>query len=205
MKKICFILAIFVVFTMFLPACASKTADLYDKGLEVVSVMEEMLNSREYGEIMGAPDLFKDLIVSVAETDFSYPAVVYKLSLPSTEVLIKKAGLADASLYSKLSDDLKEQIENRMNFATVASVINGTQGNEKLAFASLFSAIVNDKSIECEKPITYLYIYENGICVGVSFKNGTAQGNFVFLDDFSPETYMGDIFGSIGIEYSVIK
>ena len=204
MKKICLSLAIIMLALPF-AGCSAKKADLYKEGISVTTVMQEMVNSEEYADMMGVPNLLEDVTEKVKELDFSKPEYVYELSIPSAEELVKNMGIADTYGWDNIPETIKTQIKNRVGFATVANMINSIQGSECVAFCSLYSAVIKDDTISVKEPVTYLYVFDASIAVAVTFTNGSAQGNFIFSKDLYATTELEYIFDPFGISFAEIK
>ncbi|MBE6571262.1 MAG: hypothetical protein E7656_03305 [Ruminococcaceae bacterium] len=204
MKKICLFLAIIMLALPF-AGCSAKNVDLYKEGLSVASIMHEMVNSEEYADMMGVPNLLEDVTERVKELDFSKPESVYKLSLPTSEELVKNMGIADTYGWDNIPDTLKTQIENRVGFSTVANMINSTMGQEYIAFCSLYSAVVKNEAISAKEPVTYLYVFNAGIGVAVTFTDGLAQGTFLFEKDLFATDELEQTFAPFGIGFAEIK
>ncbi len=197
---------VLILMSLSFVGCSSgKSDDLYTKGLEVTNIMEEMVDSENYANIIGVPNMGDEKKAQVAQVDLSDPVAVYELSLPNIDELIVKLGFEDYPDWIKLTPSLKEQIENKMGFATFANMINSAQGSETIAFCSIYTAIIKDKSIACEKPVTYLYVFDIGTAVAVTFSDGAAQGNFLFADDFYSTEALDELFKLFGVGYKIIK
>jgi hypothetical protein len=85
-------------------------------------------------------------------------------------------------LWAKLPENLKEQVENRMSFSMLVSLLNGQQGSDVLAFSSMYTAADTDSRVRVTENTTLLYIFEKGTSIAVTFtEQGTMQGQFIFL------------------------
>ena len=81
LMKICCLLLCFASFG--LVAC-EKNIDLYQKGVEVTTLMGEMVNSKQYLKLIGS---MEDKIDLVKAKDYDSPTRVYQLSIPSLDIL----------------------------------------------------------------------------------------------------------------------
>ena len=65
-----------VILILSLTACGSKKeqSSLYEQGLEVVSLMEEMANSESYIQLFTGNTEINEIIQNIAEGDYSQPA-----------------------------------------------------------------------------------------------------------------------------------
>lgn len=205
MKKLCLVMA-FALFTLVFAGCESgKSEDLYAKGLEITQLMKEMVDSESYMEIMGAPNMIEDRGSEMSELELSDPVAVYEISLPDIDEFVIKSGFADLSDWNKLSPALKNQLKNRMGFATVANLINASYGSDAIAFCSLYNAIIRNDSSFGEEPVTYLYVFDTDTAVAVTFSGYSAQGIFLFAEDLYSTDGLDEIFEPFGIEYKNIK
>ncbi len=205
MKKIVSAVAVLSLILCFVGCSSGKSADLYTKGLEVSTLMEEMLGNESYMNIMGAPNMVEEKVSQVSKIELSEPVDVYELSLPDASELALKSGFVDLSDWSKLSPSLKEQLENRIGFQMVANLINASQGSDTIAFCSLYTAIIRDDGILCKKPVTYLYVFDIDTAVAVTFSGYLAQGNFLFADDLYSTESLDELFKPFGIGFKSIK
>ena len=187
MKKIIlFSLALLFLFSV--SACAtpeykeSTERELYKIGLELISVMDEMLGSKEYAEIMASGSV-DQVVDSVDTNDYDSPVAVYRITLPKSDKFVKITGSFDEDRWNSLSPNLQKQIEHRFTFSAIANIINSAYGSTNLAFSSLYTAYEENKSINIKRTTVFLYIFEEGTPIAVTFsKSGGVNGQFVFLD-----------------------
>ena len=204
-KAIITAVAVLQILICFAGCSSGENAGLYQKGLEVSKIMEEMVDSESYANIMGAPNMLEEKRSQAAQVELSEPVCTYELILPDKDELVVKSGMADISDWAKLSRPLKEQIGNRVSFQTFASIINASMGSETLAFCSLYTAIIKDESIKCSSPVTYLYVFDIDTAVAVTFGDGSATGCFLFAKDMYSTKGLDELFEPVGIEYKNIK
>ena len=64
-----------------LAACGSnkEAVSLYEQGLEVVSLMEEMANCESYIQLFTGNTEINEIIQNIAEGDYSQPDAVYEV------------------------------------------------------------------------------------------------------------------------------
>jgi len=188
---------------MLLPACGSKhkdekelssQAELYDTGMELISTMDEMLKSEEYKALFVSGNGLDSVIDTVNTDDYGSPVAVYRISMPEEKKLLKTMGYSDS--WNKLSDNLKEQVKNRLSFSSIATIINGTfGGSEKLAFSSAFIASDKLDTLTLEEPTTFLYIFEKGTPIAITFNEyGAVTGQFIFIEDTDTLSKVKSIF-----------
>lgn len=199
-----------VLMALSLAACGmfgntASEKDLYKAGLELISVMDEMLQSDEYAEIIGIR-VNKDVIESVNTKDYSSPTAVYSISSPEVNDLLQQFGNYKVEDWNNLSDNLKVQIENKVSFSSVISSLNGRKGADEISFAALYTATDRKDNIKPEKPISYLYIFEKGTPIAVSFtEDGYLYGQFVFLEKTDSLSDIKSLFDAYKCDISEIE
>ena len=161
---------------------------LYDRGLEVIDLMAEMVHSDTYVDKVVGNGRIKELIKSVGEGSYDEPAEVYAVSQDdeSFDILMEMAGMDDS-----MSEELKSFLTHRGITAIISSAntLDG-EGVEPLAAANICTAekIFADDSIS--EDIIYIYTFENGYPAAVAFRTGednavAATGTFIISDDFA--------------------
>lgn len=167
---------------------------LYSMGLDVISVMDEMMQSDSYGEIMGASGV-QDTLEMVDTNDYDSPLAVYSITMPDTEELLKLAINNDMDLWQDLSEKLKEQVENRVSFSVLVSLLNGRSGSKNIAFSSLYMAFVKNEKLKLKETKIFLYVFEEGTPIVVTFsESGTIQGQFLFLENVKTLSDVREVF-----------
>lgn len=162
---------------------------LYDLGIEVAKTMQEMVYSQEYISLYTSVE-FEEEIVRFQATDYHAPIAVYEVDTPDTEDVLSKLGIGSADDYDKLSDNLKEQLDHRVSFSSIISAINAQSGTDAMALCSLLTATKRDKEIVLEESVVYLYVFEKGVPIAVTFtESGYANGQFVLLNDDVSEIF----------------
>ena len=199
MRKISlFFAAVFVLLSF--SACGtfekkSQAKNLYYVGLDTISIMEEMIQSEEYCEIMGSGAQFFETAILADTNDYDSPIAVYSISMPDVNDLLEIASDHGADQWNSLSDNLKRQLQNRISFSTIISVINGQQGAQRLAFSSVYTAFDRREDIKVDDTTIYLYVFEEGIPIAVTFSEyGAVTGQFVFLEDIDTLKKARDVF-----------
>lgn len=181
----------------------SQNIDLYHAGLDMISTMEEMIQSEEYADIMGF--IGEDELLEMVDTnDYDSPIAVYCISMPEITDLLKIADDFVTDQWNRLSDNLKEQIEKRLSFSTIVSMINTHKGSKILAFSSCYIAFGENENIKVDDTKIYLYVFEEGIPIAITFsESGSIIAQFVFLEDIDTLSNARDAFEEYGC--SVIK
>ena len=179
-KGICAVLLLTLIFA--LTGCGEKKR-LVDHGMEVVELIEEAINSKEYVRIYSASEQITRVIEEVAEGDFSELEAVYSIRINEDDLL----EMADVDL-----DDMPESLQKVMKSkmaGSVANMINARSGAEKLATSSIISMGKTFAFKEEVENQIYLYIFEDAKPIMVSFVAGedktvSAGGTVIFADDF---------------------
>lgn len=179
-KGICAVLLLTLIFA--LTSCGEKKR-LVDHGMEVVELIEEAINSKEYVMIYSASEQITRVIEEVAEGDFSELEAVYSIRIDEDDLL----EMADVDL-----DDMPESLQKVMKSkmaGSVANMINARSGAEKLATSSIISMGKTFAFKEEVENQIYLYIFEDAKPIMVSFVAGedktvSAGGTVIFADDF---------------------
>ena len=178
---------------------------LFDLGIEVTKTMQEMVYSDEYISLYAAIE-FEDEIVKFQATDYDSPIAVYSIEIPSTKNILSKLGSKNIEEYDKLSDNLKEQLDHKVSFSSIISSINAQSGTNTMALCSLLTATKYDKDVELDKSIAYLYVFEKGIPIAVTFtKSGYANGQFLLLNDNNSYEDISEIFNTYSCEVDKIE
>jgi len=179
-KGICAVLLLTLIFA--LTGCGEKKR-LVDHGMEVVELIEEAINSKEYVRIYSASEQITRVIEEVAEGDFSELEAVYSIRIDEDDLL----EMADVDL-----DDMPESLQKVMKSkmaGSVANMINARSGAEKLATSSIISMGKTFAFKEEVENQIYLYIFEDAKPIMVSFVAGedktvSAGGTVIFADNF---------------------
>lgn len=194
----------------FITFCAcNDTPDLYQKGVEITTIMGEMIESELYVETMGPSHV--DLTLVKAK-DYDTPTRAYKISVPSFDTFIQKMGTYDKTQideFNELSDNLKEQIENKFSFQIITNWINSKSGNDELVISTIFNAR-NTYNGKISSSVAYLYTFETGKPIVVLFapfgdKQFTASGNFIFAKNLSSLSEVRELFEPFGCFVEKVK
>ena len=209
MKK--FSIFVFVFLLTFTMTACDKSYNsyneeaLFDLGIEVTKTMQEMVYSDEYISLYTSIE-FEDEIVDFQATDYDSPIAVYSIEIPSAKDVLSKLGSENIDDYDKLSDNLKEQLDHRVSFSSIISSINVQSGANIMALCSLLTATKYNKDIELDKNIAYLYVFEKGIPIAVTFtKSGYANGQFLLLSDSKSYEDISEIFNKYSCKVDKIK
>lgn len=177
---------------------ASAGKSLYDHGLEVVAMMEEMASSDTYLTMQTGNSDILALLEEAAGSDFSQPQAVYAIHLPR-EALLAMVGAVSGSL----SDALSSYLCTRGG-AAMFTQVNAYAGAETLAAASLCAAGKTFVSDEAVENVVYLYTYPDAPPAAVAFAPGedgsvSASGTLILYEGFRPQSGqdISDFFGGL--------
>ena len=188
-KSICILL----IMTMFagIAGFAQAEPDYYHIGLEVTSVMSEIAGSETYLSLYGTPDTWSDIREAVNTGDYDKPVAVYAVTMdnPGTYLRIMLDRDPDSSSqWDSLSENLQEQLLNKVGIATICNLVNAQAGTASISFASVAQAFIKNSDLTEENNVSYLYLFEKGTPILVTFGYHTATGMFVFIPAESRES-----------------
>ena len=172
----------------------SSKNDLYSMGLEITKIMNEMVQSEEFASIMGVSD-FSDVIKIVDTNDYDSPIAIYSIEMPKIKDLFALFNVSEMDVWSSLSNNLQKQLENRINFGSIISIINSQHGSSELAFSSSYIASDYFDTLNVDKQIIYLYVFEKGTPIVVTFsKKGYVSGQFLFSSNMNSLSDVRSVF-----------
>ena len=202
-----FIVILTVITILSLTACGTKKeqVSIYEQGLEVVALMDEMADSQSYVQMFTGNMQISEVIQSNTSGDYSEPLVVYEVVLKNDNFL---GLLGNDETQESMSDELKEIINKKIN-ASVITQLNAYGGSENLAASTICTAGISFVNNEVKEDIIYIYVYENTAPVAVMFlQEGndivSANGTFMFGEEFInlTEESISDLFEGL---YETIK
>ena len=202
-----FIVILTVIMILSLTACGTKKeqVSIYEQGLEVVALMDEMADSQSYVQMFTGNMQISEVIQSNTSGDYSEPLVVYEVVLKNDNFL---GLLGNDETQESMSDELKEIINKKIN-ASVITQLNAYGGSENLAASTICTAGISFVNNEVKEDIIYIYVYENTAPVAVIFlQEGndivSANGTFMFGEEFInlTEESISDLFEGL---YETIK
>ncbi len=206
MKKIIALL-LTIVMVLSLTACNTKSAkrSLYEHGLDLISLIEEMAENEAYFSLYTANSEMQEIVAAVGSGDHSEPKAVYQITI--AEDMISE--MANLRAPNSLSESLQNYVAARTHNALV-SQINAAGGAETLAAASICTASKTFASTELTGNTIYLYTYENGVPAIVTFTSGeddtvSATSCFIFNESFKADTpedveaYFAEVSASVSV------
>ena len=207
MKRI--MLAVMVITALIsITACNSKKEDtLYEHGLDVIEKMDTLAESPEWQK--SAQESLGAKLAEIGKGDYTTPDTVYELKF-ANEILFIQAEIAYAS------DEVKSILKPRLPM-TFISQVNARGGAETLAASALCTAGKSFVYDGLEEDTMYIYSFENGISVAVSFTKGedssvSASGTFILNNEAFPiadtvamHEVLEENFGKENYKLEVIK
>lgn len=185
-KRISIIFMAVMIFGM--TACGTKKeqVSLYEQGLEVVALMDEMADSQSYVQMFTGNTQISELIQSNTNGDYSKPQTVYEVVLQKDNY---QGLLENEETQTTMSDELKGIISKKVN-ASVITQLNAYGGSENLAASTICTAGISFVNSEVKEDVIYIYVYENTAPVAVIFlKEGndivSANGTFMFGEELA--------------------
>lgn len=188
------------------PAKAEEKS-LYDHGLEMIALLDEMAGSEEYLSLFSSSEELTAILTEAANGDFSKPQAVYKLSGGGDRVMYMSD---EIEAFNALSDTLKENVRSRL-FSALVTKINAQAGSMVLAASSICTAGKTFVSSELTENMTYIYVFENAVPAAVTFTMGedgavSASAAFILHDgiDISVEGLSG-FLGEFGLKLEEVE
>ena len=173
-----------------LSACGGTPAktqekSLYDHGLGLVALLDEMAGSEEYLAIYSASEELNAIVSEAAQGDFTNPRTVYKITAGELPPELAE----ELAEFDSLPETLRENIRSRM-FAAMVTQINAQAGPTTLAATSICTAGKTFVSAELTENMIYIYTFENAVPVAVTFTMGedsavSAGATFLLYDGFT--------------------
>ena len=175
-----------VILILSLTACGSKKeqVSLYERGLEVVDLMDEMADSQSYVQMFTGNAKISNVIQNNTNGDYSKPQTVY-------EVVLRKDNyqglIGNEDIQTTMSDEL-ERIMKKKVHASLITQINAYGGSENLAASTICTAGISFVNKEEKDDVIYIYVYENTAPVAITFlQEGndivSANGTFMFGEE----------------------
>ncbi len=188
---------------------AAGEKSLYEHGLEVISLAEEMAESDAYISLYSISREGMELLSAVREGDYTEPTAVYRIVI-SEEDFLKMPSVADTLVMNDLSDRLKQYVNSNMHHAASSLVTYG--GNLDVVTATAVCTASKTFVLDdITENTVYLYVYENAVPAIVTYTVGeggavSASAKFVFDDTFRTDTVnaIERFFAEMDVDVSII-
>ena len=181
------VLALLLAMVLLIPAaCAEEEAepDYYTIGLKVTGLMNEIVNSEAYLSLMAIPSTYSETRLLADTDDYDRPVAVWKITNSDfREFIFRVFGEEKWKQWDNLSENLQNMLLDRMGIPTLFTLYNGRRGTQEVSFASIANAVLQSEELTREEAVYYLYIFEKGIPILVSFGYHGASGMFVFIPE----------------------
>ena len=183
-KKV--LVVLFVILILSLTACGSKKeqVSLYERGLEVVDLLDEMADSQSYVQMFTGNTQISEVIQSNTNGDYSKPQTVYEVVLQKDNY---QGLLENEDTQIAMSDELERIMEKKVN-ASLITQMNAYGGSENLAASTICTTDIFFVNSEIKEDVIYIYVYENTAPVAITFlQEGndivSANGTFMFGEE----------------------
>ena len=201
-RVICALLAVLMLASFAGCGKAENSKSPCAQGIEVITMMTEMSENEQYLDALSGSQELKNQVLHIGTKTPEAPEIVYEVKVDEDAVL-QMLNLSDLEGFS---EDLQNNLRSRI-YSMIASQINATEGVTALAASSACTASKAFLNDQMSDNTLFLYLYEDGAPVLVSFTtNGdgivSVTGSFLFKDtsDLSKETvtawfenYAGDL------------
>ena len=174
------VLAAMILFS--LAACGESKPDYRTAGLEVTKLLGQMAADEHFISMLAGSEAVETIRETVNTGDYDRPVAVYELKMTDPKVYVE-SNLDEKSreTWDKIPEELKEQTLMRIGVPVLCTMHTSRQSAAEIAFSSLATAIVRNEELTAEDTVYYLYIFEKGTPILVSFGYHGASGSFVFL------------------------
>ncbi len=184
-----------------------SSGDLYQQGLDVISLMVEAARCEGYVELNTGDHAVRESIQDIGSGNFTMPKAVYAVTV-TDEVLWDCADWDD---YEIASDALREAMKDKM-LPALLTQFNAMSSVEKLVASSVCAMNKTFFNKNVTENVIYIYIYDNAMPVAVSFIVGeggaiSAKGNFIMYNEVAYRS-VEDIkacFNGLDVEVEQIK
>ena len=185
-KKACILLLAVFILTVSVSFCESPEPDYYRIGLNVSALMSGMADSEAYCSLFGPQEMYREVREKVNTHDYDRPVAVYSVRLTDSKSFIEEALLKDQesrNTWNSLSPALQEQVLGRFGVQSLCSIVNARMGSEYIAFCSVVTAFIREQTLASDSSGCFLYIFEKGTPILVSFGYRAASGQFLFIPE----------------------
>ena len=194
-RKIFIVLLIGLLLMTILTSCNETTKSLVDCGEDVISLMTEMVDSENYRLLYNLPAAYDKTISNLRNGNYSKSSAVYELSISEDDLFELINTNIDKESFS---EDLYKNVCSSA-YISFASLINQKGGVEAMSISTAFSAQKSFVNKEMDANKVYLYVFENGCPILITFVAGEdgsfrAVGYFIINDTFVTDD-----------EYSIIE
>ena len=158
--------------------------DYYRIGLKVTALMSEMMDSEAFLSILTRPEYFSEVLGKVNTHDYDRPVAVYSVTMSDPMAFLEWMFRDEEEvreLWDSLSPALQEQLLMRIGIQTLGPLFNSRAGSEYLSLFNVATAVIQDEGLTAQKSCVYLYVFEEGVPILVSFGYRAASGSFFYI------------------------
>ena len=188
----------------------TSNSSAYQKGLEIVAILDEMVKSDSYLQLYTASPEIQEISKNIATGDYTEPLTVYQLSFSDGSLGTLAEALGGNAGMEGMSEELARTVEQKM-VGAVVSQVNAMGGATNLAAMSICTAGKTFVNEELSEDVIYLYVYENAAPAAVTFVRGddgtvSATGTFLLSEELNTESEqaVSEFFGELGVKVSVV-
>ena len=170
--------------------------------------MDEMVDSENYGSLYNLPAAYDKTISNLRNGDYSKSSAVYELSIPEDELFESIDTSIDKESFS---EDLYKHVCSSA-YLSLASRITQKGGVEAISVSTAFSAQKSFVNKEMDANKIYLYVFENGCPILITFVAGEdgsfrAVGYFIINETFvtDDEHSIIESCKALGINHVTVK
>ena len=187
-----------------------SNSSAYQKGLEVVALLNEMVQNETYVQLYTASAEIQEIVETVATGDYTEPSAVYQISLPGESLSALAEAMGGNASMDGMSPELTRAVEQKL-IGAVISQINAMGGATNLAAMSVCTAGKTFVNEEISEDLIYLYVYEDAAPAAVTFVRGdegtvSVTGTFLLSEDLNTESEqtVSEFFSELGAAVTVV-
>ncbi len=202
MKKFTLVLLILCAVLVFSACEKTEYPTFEEKGMEIIGIIEDMINSEKYLEIYGMSDDVVDIVDSAAEGDYSEAEHIYEIKI--SDDIEDVLGVELDGLPKSIKKIMKAKLP-----ATFISLLNSRTGSSSIAAAAMTTASTTFLTDETESTL-FIYTFEDGTPIAVAYAVNdegicSASGTFLFGADDYDFSSAKNLEDSLGVEVDVKK
>ena len=164
-------------------ACGeAEEPDYYRIGLEVTGLMGEIADNEEYLSLLLGSGAFDEIRERINTHDYDRPAAVYSVRLDISRPYVEEMLRDDRESFQRwesLPSELQDQLLLRFSLPALLTRSNARAGAAYIAVFNAAQAFIRNESLTGEESPCYLYFFEQGAPILVSFGYHTASGQFL--------------------------
>ena len=202
MKKIALIMAVLCAILVLSSCEKTEYPTFEEKGMEIIGIMEDMINSEKYLEIYGMSDDVVDIVNFAAEGDYSEAEHIYEIKI--SDDIEDVLGVELDGLPKSIKKIMKAKLP-----ATFISSLNSRTGSSSIAASAMTTASITFLTDETESTL-YIYTFEDGTPIAVAYAVNdegicSASGTFLFVTDDYDFSSAKNLEKSLGGDVEVEK